>query len=168
MSWVGGDGRNRHTRRPGASRVLIAAAVALVMIGAVVLAIRALASGRSQITLSLYANDDGTISAQAQYDCGGGPCGDEGDKLFFKITGDGIKSPTSAKVGSVEITEAVIREAEDGLLVYYDLPAGEPGYSLIDFPCASSGSEIEIEAIVEIDNGAERESATDSVVCPAK
>ena len=69
---------------------------------------------------------------------------------------------------STEITEAVIREEADGLLVYYDIPDGEPGYSIIDFPCSAPGEIVRVEAVMEGDDGESRASASGTVECPTK
>lgn len=158
----------RQARRQGTSRMLIAAAVALLLLGALALAIWSLATaGDNRISLSLYANDDGTVSAQVQYVCAEGPCG-EGDRLFLNISGGGAGKPTKALVGDTEITEAVIREQEDGLLVYFNTPANEPGYSITEFPCSAPGESLHVEAIMESDDGETRVSASDSVTCPPR
>lgn len=148
-------------------------AVALVAIAALTalalfLAVRVLAPGGGRASLSLYGIDgEGRISAQVQYACDGDPCG-ERDRLFFSVTGEGIEKPTEARVGGAEITEAVIRDQENGLLVYFSIPPDEPGYSIIDFPCAKHGEALQVEVVVESDDGAAQSSASGQVACPSE
>lgn len=164
----GDDGATHRTRSRLAPVVIVCAVVALLAL-ALFLALRGLSSEGSRISLSLYdSNGKGKITAQVQYACGDDPCGNEGDRLFYEVEGGGVESPASARVGSTEIKEAVIREQGNGLLVYYGIPAGEPGYSLIDFACSSIGDEITVKATVETDSGAEKSSSTGTVTCPSK
>lgn len=143
--------------------------VALLGVVAVVLAVRALLPGGDRVSLSLYDGDSpGSISAQVQYTCDGGACGPGGDRLFFVVSGGGVETPTHARVGATEINEAMVREQQGGLVVHYGIPEGEPGYSTIDFPCASPGEVVQVEAIVESDGGESRATSSGSIECPAK
>lgn len=62
----------------------------------------------------------------------------------------------------------MVREQQGGLVVHYGIPEGEPGYSTIDFPCASPGEVVQVEAIVESNGGESRATSSGSIECPAK
>lgn len=168
MSSGGSEGNSHQTRRHvGVVAALIV--VALLIALAAVLFARSLMPDGTRISLSLYNSDRAErFSAQVQYVCGKDPCGKGADRLFFIVSGGGVGSPTEARVGSTEITEAVIREEADGLPVYYDIPDGEPGYSIIDFPCSVPGEIVRVEAVMEGDDGESRASASGTVECPTK
>lgn len=163
---LGEDSHQVRRHRVGLMAALVVVAVLIAL--AVVLAVRALIPESGHITLSLYNSDRAEqFSAQVQYDCGDRPCGREGDRLFFIVSGGGVQPPSEARVGSSEITEAVIREQADGLLVYYPIPEGEPGYSIIDFPCSTPGGTVHVEAVIESGNGESQASSTGAVECPS-
>lgn len=168
MSWIGLEEGDSQTR-PRVALLVGLIAVALAVVFALVLAVRAFLPNGNTLTLTLYSNEeDGSISAQVQYACGDAECGQEGDRLFFEVQGEGVQDPVNARVGSVEIAEAVIRPQTGGTLVYYDIPPRETGYSIIDFPCSAPGKELQVRATVETSNGEEQASSTDAVHCPSK
>lgn len=159
------DTRDRPSVGLAVGFVLFAVVVAL----ALFFAVRTLLpGGEDRIDLSLYnSNEDGTVSAQVQYTCGSGDCGETaGDRLFFEVGGAGASAPESARVGSTDIQEAVIREREGGLLVYFSIPPGEPGYSVTVFPCSSPGEDVSVKATLETGDGADQTSSHGTVACP--
>lgn len=167
MSAVGPEGNTHQTRRHVRLAVALGVGIPLAIL-AIVLAIRALMPGGGHASLSLYnSGGAGHFSAQVQYACEGDPCGEQ-DRIFFEITGEGVEKPSEARVGDAEITEAVVRKQEGGLLAYFDIPPDEPGYSIIDFPCSDPGAELQVEVIVESDGGEDQSSASGSITCPSK